>query len=32
VFRVAPTTAFGFGKGTPYSQTRWGFRKSLTGP
>ena len=28
VFRVAPTTAFGFGKGTPYSQTRWGFRKS----
>ena len=28
VFRVAPSTAFGFGKGTPYSQTRWGFRKS----
>jgi nitroimidazol reductase NimA-like FMN-containing flavoprotein (pyridoxamine 5'-phosphate oxidase superfamily) len=28
VFRVAPLTAFGFGKGTPYSQTRWGFRKS----
>jgi Pyridoxamine 5'-phosphate oxidase len=27
VFRVAPSTAFGFGKGTPYSQTRWGFRK-----
>jgi hypothetical protein len=28
VFRVAPTTAFGFGKGTPFSQTRWGFSKS----
>jgi hypothetical protein len=28
VFRVAPSTAFGFGKGTPYSQTRWGFPKS----
>jgi hypothetical protein len=25
VFTVAPSTAFGFGKGTPYSQTRWGF-------
>ncbi len=25
VFRVDPTTAFGFGKGTPYSQTRWRF-------
>ncbi len=25
VFRVAPLTAFGFGKGTLYSQTRWGF-------
>ena len=25
VFRVDPTTAFGFGKGTAYSQTRWGF-------
>jgi len=24
VFRVAPVTAFGFGKG-PYSQTRWRF-------
>ena len=24
VFRVAPTTAFGFGK-EPYSQTRWSF-------
>ena len=28
VFRVAPSTAFGFGKGTLYSQTRWGFPKS----
>jgi general stress protein 26 len=25
VFRVAPSTAFGFGKGTPSSQTRWSF-------
>jgi general stress protein 26 len=25
VFRVAPLTAFGFGKGSPYSQTRWCF-------
>lgn len=25
VFEVAPTTAFGFGKGTPFSQTRWRF-------
>jgi nitroimidazol reductase NimA-like FMN-containing flavoprotein (pyridoxamine 5'-phosphate oxidase superfamily) len=25
VYRVAPLTAFGFGKGTPYSQTRWSF-------
>jgi hypothetical protein len=25
VLRVAPLTAFGFGKGTPYSQTRWDF-------
>jgi hypothetical protein len=25
VYRVAPTTAFGFGKGTSYSQTRWRF-------
>jgi hypothetical protein len=25
VFRVDPSTAFGFGKGKPYSQTRWGF-------
>ena len=26
VFRVAPVTAFGFGKGAQYSQTRWDFR------
>jgi general stress protein 26 len=25
VFRVAPVTVFGFGKGEPFSQTRWGF-------
>lgn len=25
VFAVAPTTAFGFGKGTTFSQTRWQF-------
>lgn len=25
VFRVAPSTVFGFGKGTPSSQTRWRF-------
>lgn len=25
VYRVAPTTAFGFGKGKPFSQTRWRF-------
>ncbi|MGP8059486.1 MAG: pyridoxamine 5'-phosphate oxidase family protein [Acidimicrobiales bacterium] len=25
VFRVDPSTAFGFGKGEPFSQTRWGF-------
>lgn len=25
VYRVAPSTAFGFGKGKPYSQTRWRF-------
>ena len=25
VFRVAPTTVFGFGKGTTFSQTRWRF-------
>ena len=26
VYRVAPTTAFGFGKGQQFSQTRWQFR------
>ncbi|GIF22489.1 nitroimidazol reductase NimA-like FMN-containing flavoprotein (pyridoxamine 5'-phosphate oxidase superfamily) [Actinoplanes tereljensis] len=26
VYRVAPTTIFGFGKGEQYSQTRWRFR------
>lgn len=25
VFEVSPTTAFGFGKGEPFSQTRWRF-------
>jgi hypothetical protein len=25
VYEVAPTTAFGFGKGTSFSQTRWRF-------
>ncbi len=25
VYRVVPATVFGFGKGTLYSQTRWGF-------
>ncbi|MDX6234331.1 MAG: hypothetical protein QOH68_3428, partial [Nocardioidaceae bacterium] len=25
VYRVTPSTAFGFGKGTPFSQTRWRF-------
>lgn len=25
VFEVVPRTAFGFGKGEPYSQTRWRF-------
>ena len=25
VYRVAPVTGFCFGKGTPFSQTRWGF-------
>jgi nitroimidazol reductase NimA-like FMN-containing flavoprotein (pyridoxamine 5'-phosphate oxidase superfamily) len=28
VCRVAPTTAFGFGKGTQFSQTRWQFSDS----
>jgi general stress protein 26 len=31
VFRVEPSTAFGFGKG-PYSQTRWRFRPAPTRP
>jgi hypothetical protein len=26
LFRVQPRQAFGFGKGEPYSQTRWTFR------
>ncbi|MER6343733.1 pyridoxamine 5'-phosphate oxidase family protein [Streptomyces sp. NPDC001595] len=26
VFRVAPRTVFGFGKGEPFSQTRWRFQ------
>jgi hypothetical protein len=25
VYRIDPTTAFGFGKGTSFSQTRWRF-------
>ena len=25
LYRVAPTMAFGFGKGKPFSQTRWRF-------
>lgn len=25
LYGVAPSTAFGFGKGTPFSQTRWSF-------
>ena len=25
VFQIRPTTAFGFGKGVPFSQTRWRF-------
>ena len=25
LYRVAPSTVFGFGKGTPFSQTRWSF-------
>lgn len=29
VFEVAPVTAFGFGKGKPYSQTRWQFGGDL---
>ena len=27
VFEVAPTTAFGFGKGEVFSQTRWRFQR-----
>lgn len=27
VFAVAPVTAFGFGKGEPFSQTRWRFQE-----
>ena len=27
VFRVAPSTAFGFGKGQVFSQTRWRFER-----
>lgn len=29
VYRVAPSTAFGFGKGEQFSQTRWRFSQSL---
>ena len=25
LYRVTPATVFGFGKGRPFSQTRWGF-------
>ena len=28
LFEVAPTTAFGFGKGEPFSQTRWRFERA----
>jgi len=28
VYRVAPSTAFGFGKGTQFSQTRWRFPRA----
>jgi uncharacterized pyridoxamine 5'-phosphate oxidase family protein len=28
VYEVAPTTAFGFGKGEEFSQTRWRFQRS----
>jgi nitroimidazol reductase NimA-like FMN-containing flavoprotein (pyridoxamine 5'-phosphate oxidase superfamily) len=28
VYEVAPTTAFGFGKGTTFSQTRWRFEQA----
>jgi hypothetical protein len=26
-FRLSPSTVFGFGKGTRYSQTRWTFER-----
>lgn len=32
VYRVAPTTAFGFGKGTQFSQTRWQFEQRSPQP
>lgn len=28
VYEVAPTRAFGFGKGVPFSQTRWSFQRA----
>jgi nitroimidazol reductase NimA-like FMN-containing flavoprotein (pyridoxamine 5'-phosphate oxidase superfamily) len=31
VYRVAPRTVFGFGKGQPFSQTRWRFRSAGEG-
>ena len=31
VYRVAPSTAWGFGKGRVFSQTRWAFPKSSEG-
>jgi hypothetical protein len=31
VYRVDPTTAFGFGKGTSFSQTRWRFNQGPAG-
>ncbi|GAA1030586.1 pyridoxamine 5'-phosphate oxidase family protein [Virgisporangium ochraceum] len=32
VYRVAPTTAFGFGKGAQFSQTRWQFEQPSPQP
>ena len=32
VYEVAPTTAFGFGKGATFSQTRWRFQRSPDTP
>ena len=32
VLRLAPETGFGFGKGEPYSQTRWKFARSRVSP